>query len=96
MSPFAYSAFVDISWRASTSDGLQYSGFKTLRYTPSDSSVLPKMLTKTLYEKDLYSNFLGYHFVQIKTENSDTNHLEKICEEKCKLVSQHNCLLMKF
>ena len=76
MRPFSYSVFVYIFRRASTSDGVQYSGLKTLHCSPSDVLALPKMSTKTLYEKGLYSNFLGHHFVQIKTENSDTNRLE--------------------
>ena len=76
MGPFSYSVFLYIFRRASRSDGVQYSELKTLHYTPSDVLVLPKMLTKTLYEKGLCSNFLGHHFVQIKADNNDTIHLE--------------------
>ena len=76
MRPSSNSVFVYIFWKASTSDGVQYSGLKTLHCTPSDVLALPKIQAKVLYEKGLYSSFLGHHFIQIKTEKSNTNHLE--------------------
>ena len=43
MRPFSYSAFVYIFRRASTPDGVQYSGLKTPHCPPSDVLALPKM-----------------------------------------------------
>ena len=43
--PFSYSVFVYIFLLSSTSDGVQYSGLKTLHCTPSDVLAFVKMQT---------------------------------------------------
>ena len=57
MRPFSYSVFVYKFWRASTSDGVQYSGLETLRCTPADVLTLPKMKTKTLWKRSIQQFF---------------------------------------